>query len=162
MNGLTLDQAREIIAAARAHGDRVGLAPLTVVVLDAGGHVVAAEREDGASIKRFEIAFGKAHGALSLGLGSRALMTRAEQQPFFIAAVTSVVGGALVPVPGGVLVKDDAGTLLGAVGVTGDTSDHDEDAAVVGVEAAGLIAQRSEEHTSETPVTDVSRMPSSA
>jgi uncharacterized protein GlcG (DUF336 family) len=137
---LTLDQARGIIAAARSHGQDAGFKPLTVVVLDAGGHVLAAEREDGSSTKRFEIAHGKAHGAVSLGLGSRALMTRAEQQPFFIAAVTHSVG-ALVPVPGGVLVRDADGTLLGAVGVSGDTSDNDEAAARAGVEASGLTAQ---------------------
>jgi uncharacterized protein GlcG (DUF336 family) len=138
---VSLDTARTIVAAARHHGSTEGFKPLTVVVLDAGGHVVAAEREDGASIKRFEIAFGKAHGALSLGQGSRAIMARAEQQAYFVAAVTHAVGGALVPVPGGVLVRDGAGALLGAVGVTGDTSDHDEAAAVAGIEAAGLTAQ---------------------
>ena len=114
---------------------------MTVVVLDAGGHVVAVEREDGSSIGRFEIGFGKAHGALSLGMGSRSIMGRAEQQPYFIAAVTSAVGGSLVPVPGGVLVRDSGGDLLGAVGVTGDTSDNDEAAAVAGIEGAGLTAQ---------------------
>ena len=108
---LTLDTARTVISGARAKGREAGLKPLTVVVLDAGGHVVAVEREDGASNKRFEIAFGKAHGALSLGMGSRALMERAEQQPYFIAAVTNAVGGSLVPVPGGVLVKDAEGAL---------------------------------------------------
>jgi uncharacterized protein GlcG (DUF336 family) len=138
---LDLDTARTIIAGARAHGRGAGLKPLTVVVLDAGGHVVAVEREDGSSIKRFEIGFGKAHGALALGMGSRSIMGRAEQQPYFVAAVTAAVGGALVPVPGGVLVRDTDGALLGAVGVTGDTSDHDEAAAVAGVEAAGLTAQ---------------------
>ena len=135
-----LDRARTIVAAARAAGAEQDLKPLTVVVLDAGGHVVAVEREDGASTKRFEIAFGKAHGAIALGLGSRALMARAEQQPYFIAAATSAVGGSLVPVPGGVLVRDGE-ELLGAVGVSGDTSDHDEAAAVAGIEAAGLTAQ---------------------
>lgn len=138
---LTLDTARTIIAGARAAGRESGLKPLTVVVLDAGGHVLAAEREDGASNKRFEIAFGKAHGALSLGMGSRALMERAEQQPYFVAAVTHAVGGALIPVPGGVLVKDAAGAVLGAVGITGDSSDNDEAAAVSGIEGAGLAAQ---------------------
>ncbi len=138
---MDLDIARTIVAAARAHGSSAGFKPLTVVVLDAGGHVVAAEREDGSSMKRFEIGFGKAHGALSLGLGSRAIMARAEQQPFFIAAVTSAVGGALVPVPGGVLVRGSDGSLLGAVGVTGDTSDNDEAAAVAGIEGAGLTAE---------------------
>ena len=137
---LTLDQARGIIAAARTHGQEAGFKPLTVVVLDAGGHVLAVEREDGSSTKRFEVAYGKAHGAVSLGLGSRALMVRAEQQSYFIAAVTHAVG-ALVPVPGGVLVKEADGTLLGAVGVSGDTSDNDEAAAVAGIEAAGLTAE---------------------
>ena len=137
---LSLAQAREIIAGARAAGSSSGFKPLTVVVLDAGGHVLAVEREDGSSNKRFEIAYGKAHGAVSLGMGSRALMARAEQQPFFIAAVTHSVG-ALVPVPGGVLVKDADGAVLGAVGVTGDTSDHDEEAALAGIESAGLLAQ---------------------
>ena len=113
---IDLDTARSIIAGARAHAATAGFKPMTVVVLDAGGHVVAAEREDGSSIKRFEIAFGKAHGALSLGMGSRSIMGRAEQQPYFIAAVTSAVGGALVPVPGGVLVRNAQGALVGAVG----------------------------------------------
>ena len=138
---MDLETARTIIAGARAHGSSAGFKPLTVVVLDAGGHVVAVEREDGSSMKRFEIGFGKAHGALSLGMGSRSIMGRAEQQPYFIAAVTSAVGGALVPVPGGVLVRDAGGDLVGAVGVTGDTSDNDEAAAVAGIEGAGLTAQ---------------------
>ena len=138
---MDLEIARTIIAGARAHGSSAGFKALTVVVLDAGGHVVAAEREDGASMKRFEIAYGKAHGALSLGMGSRAIMARAEQQPYFIAAVTSAVGGSLVPVPGGVLVRDEGGDLVGAVGVTGDTSDNDEAAALAGISAAGLTAQ---------------------
>jgi uncharacterized protein GlcG (DUF336 family) len=136
-----LETARRVIAAARAFGADRGFKPLTVVVLDAGAHVVAAEREDGASNKRFEIAFGKAHGALAVGLGSRALMARAEAQPYFVAAVTSAIGGALIPVPGGVLVRDASGTLLGAVGISGDTSDNDESAALAGTEAAGLVGQ---------------------
>ncbi|PRY48960.1 uncharacterized protein GlcG (DUF336 family) [Geodermatophilus tzadiensis] len=138
---IDLQTARTVIEGARAAARDQDLKPLTVVVLDAGGHVVAAEREDGSSTKRFEIAFGKAHGAIALGLGSRALMARAEQQPYFIAAATAAVGGSLVPVPGGVLVRDGSGTLLGAVGVSGDTSDNDEAAAVAGIEAAGLQAQ---------------------
>ncbi len=139
--GIDLETARTIVAGARAHAATAGFKPMTVVVLDDGGHVVAAEREDGSSMSRFEIAFGKAHGALALGMGSRSIMARAEQQAFFVAAVTSAVGGALVPVPGGVLVRDGTGDLLGAVGVTGDTSDHDEAAAVAGIEGAGLTAQ---------------------
>lgn len=141
MTTLDLETARTVLAATRQDGRAQGLKPLTVVVLDAGGHVVAVEREDGSSFGRVEIALGKARGALSLGMGSRAIMARAEQQPYFVAAVTAAVGGSLIPVPGGVLVRDGAGTLLGAVGVTGDTSDHDEAAAVAGIEAAGLTAQ---------------------
>ena len=141
MGTIDLDTARAIVAGARKHAAHAGLKPLTVVVLDAGGHVVAVEREDGSSTRRFEIGFGKAHGALSLGMGSRSIMGRAEQQPYFIAAVTSAVGGALVPVPGGVLVRDAEGGLLGAVGVTGDSSDNDEAAAIAGIEQAGLTAQ---------------------
>lgn len=137
---ISLETARTIIAAARAHAQETDCKPMTVVVLDAGGHVQAVEREDGASNKRFEIAFGKAHGALALGLGSRALMARAEQQPYFIAAATAAVGGALVPVPGGVLVLENE-QVVGAVGVSGDTSDKDEAVAVAGIEAAGLTAQ---------------------
>ncbi len=138
---IDLDTARRLVAAARAHALDTESKPMTVVVLDDGGHVVAVEREDGSSTKRFEIAFGKAHGAISLGMGSRALMARAEQQPYFVAAATSAIGGALVPVPGGVLVRDGDGRLLGAVGVSGDASDRDEAVAVAGIEAVGLTAE---------------------
>ncbi len=138
---IDLQTARTIVGRALAAARAEGLKPLTVVVLDAGGHLVAAEREDGSSNKRFEIASGKAQGALALGMGSRALMARAEQQPYFIAAATAAIGGSLIPVPGGVLVRDPGGSLVGAVGVSGDTSDNDETAAVAGIEAAGLRAQ---------------------
>ncbi len=137
---LTLDLARTIIAAARATGVAKGMQPLSIVVLDRGACVTAFEREDGASNKRFEIAFGKANGALAMGVGSRALMKRAEAQPYFVAAAMSAIGGALIPVPGGVLVLDGSGAVIGAVGVTGDSSDNDEIAAIAGVEAAGLVA----------------------
>jgi len=137
---IDLETARTVIAAARAHAVETDCKPMTVVVLDAGANVVAVEREDGSANKRFDIAFGKAHGALALGLGSRALMARAEQQPYFIAAATAAIGGSLVPVPGGVLVRRD-GALVGAVGVSGDTSDKDEAIAVAGIEAAGLSAE---------------------
>lgn len=137
---MELATAKIIIAGARAHGLSEGLKPLAVVVLAAGGQVVAAECEDGTSMKRFEIAHGKAYGALSLGMGSRALMIRAAQQAYFIAAVSRAVG-ALIPVPGGVLVRGDGGELLGAVGISGDTSDNDESACVAGIEAAGLVPQ---------------------
>ena len=139
MEDLSLEHARSIIAATLEEGRSLGLKPLSVAVLDSGGHVRAFERQDGASTHRFHIAHGKAHGAIAMGLGSRTLMGRAEQQPYFIAAVTSAIGGALIPVPGGVLVVDEEGRVLGAVGVSGDTSDNDEKAAVAGITAAGLI-----------------------
>ncbi len=138
---LDLETARTIVAGARASGREQGLKPLTVVVLDPGGHIVVAEREDGASIGRVDIARGKAHGALALGMGSRSIMNRAEQQAYFIAAAGAALGGSLVPVPGGVLVRSGDGDLIGAVGITGDTSDNDETAAVAGIEGAGLVAQ---------------------
>ncbi len=138
---LTLDQARSIIAATRAKGREMGLKPLSVVVLDGGGHVLAFEREDGASPGRFGIAQGKAYGAVMLGMGGTAQMARAEAQAYFMAAVNGVFGGAVVPVPGGVLLKDAAGAVIGAVGVTGDTSDNDLVAALAGAEAAGIAAE---------------------
>jgi uncharacterized protein GlcG (DUF336 family) len=138
---LDLETARSMIAATRAAGHELGLQPLTVVVLDPGGHVIAAEREDGASMGRFQIAHGKAHGALAMGLGSRALLARAQQQPFFVAAAGAALGGALVPVPGGVLIRDEESTLLGAIGVSGDSSDNDERVALTGVEAVRLTAE---------------------
>lgn len=138
---LNLDTAQSIIAEALAASKQHGFKPLTVVVLDPGGHVIAAARQDGASNSRFEIAHGKAYGALALGMGSRALMERAEQQPYFIAAATAAIGGRLIPVPGGVLVRNSEGTIHGAVGISGDTSDNDETAASKAIQAAGLTAQ---------------------
>ena len=138
---INLETAKAITAGVRAAGKERGLKPLTVVVLDAGGHVLSVEREDGASNNRFEIAFGKAYGALALGMGSRSLMARAEQQAYFINSAAAAIGGKLVPVPGGVLVKDESGTVIGCVGVSGDTSDNDELAAISGIESASLVAQ---------------------
>jgi uncharacterized protein GlcG (DUF336 family) len=139
MTRLTLDQARSIVGAALAKGRAEGFKPLTVVVLDAGGHVVAAEREDGSSNLRFEIAFGKANAALAMGLGTRSLMKRAEQQAYFVQAVNGLAGGRFIPVPGGVLVRDEGGTTIGAVGISGDTSDADELCALAGIAATGLV-----------------------
>ena len=138
MAEISLRKARTIIRGALAKGREMGLKPLSVVVLDAGGHVKAFEREDGASPGRFAIAQGKAFGAVMLGMGGSAQMARAEQQAYFMAAVNGVYGGKVVPVPGGVLVRDSRGRVLGAVGVTGDTSDNDLAAAMAGIEAAGL------------------------
>jgi uncharacterized protein GlcG (DUF336 family) len=110
---ISLDQAREMVAVARAKGREMGLKPLSVVVLDAGGHVLAFEREDGASPGRFEIARGKAYGAVMLGMPGSAQMARAEAQAYFMAAVNGAYGGKVVPVPGGVLVKDASGAVWG-------------------------------------------------
>lgn len=135
---LTLSQAQSLVSAALAEARRQGYKPLAIVVLDERGTVKAVAAEDGTSLKRFEIAHGKAFGALSLGMGSRAVAKRAVDQPTFIAAVSHVVGGSLVPVPGGVLLRDAAGALLGAAGASGDLSENDEAAVLAGIEAAGL------------------------
>ncbi len=140
MSDLTLSAAQTVVAAALAHARREELKPLAIAVLDSRGALKAAAAEDRTSLKRFEVAHGKAFGALALGMGSRAIGKRAEQQPTFIAAVTHVTGGALVPAPGGVLIKD-GGRIVGAVGISGDTSDNDEKAALAGIEAAGLAGQ---------------------
>jgi uncharacterized protein GlcG (DUF336 family) len=137
---ISLDQARTMVSVVREKGREMGLKPLSVCVLDAGGHLVAFEREDGASPGRFEIARGKAYGAVMLGMPGSAQMARAEGQAYFMAAVNGAFGGKVVPVPGGVLVLKD-GAVVGAVGVTGDTSDNDAAAAVAGIEAAGFEAQ---------------------
>ena len=136
---ISLDAAREMIAKAREKGRELGLKPLSVAVLDAGGHLLVFEREDGSSPGRFEIARGKAYGAVMLGMPGSAQMARAEQQAYFMAAVNGAFEGRVVPVPGGVLIKQD-GAVIGAIGVTGDTSDNDALAAVAGVEAAGFEA----------------------
>ena len=140
MDELSLETSRAIIKAALKDGRKRKLKPLTVAVLDAAGNLKALEREDGASNMRPDIAMGKANGALSMGLGSRALFERAKSEPFFIQAMNELAGGSLVPVPGGVLIKDAGGAVLGAVGITGDNSDNDEAAAKAGIEAAGLVA----------------------
>ena len=141
MPSLTLEHARTIVAATRERGEEMGLKPLSTVVLDAGGHVVAFERADGAAPGRFALAHGKAYGAVMLGMAGRAQMARAEAQPYFMAAMNGVYGGAVVPVPGGILVRGADGDVIGAVGVTGDTSDNDVVAGLAGIAAAGLAGE---------------------
>ncbi|ACL60919.1 GlcG/HbpS family heme-binding protein [Methylobacterium nodulans] len=141
MSDLTLDSAQSIVATALTTARELNLKPLAVVVLDARGALKAAAVEDGTSLRRAEIAAAKANGALALGIGSRAIGARAEAQAYFVAAVTHLAGPAgLVPVPGGVLIRRE-GRVLGAVGISGDTSDNDETAAVAGIEAAGFQAE---------------------
>ena len=138
MSNITLDQARAIIAGAFEFARGRDLKPLCVAVLDSGGHLIAFERQDGVANRRFEIAFGKAHGAISIGVNSRTLGEMATERPHFIAGVTSSIGGQLVPVAGGLVVLDELGARSGAVGISGDTSDNDEAAAFAGIEAAHL------------------------
>jgi uncharacterized protein GlcG (DUF336 family) len=135
---MKLEDAQKILATALAAGRQRNFKPLAVAVLDARGALRAFAAEDGTSLRRADIALGKAHGALAMGLGSRTLERMAKERAYFVAAVTHVVGGSLIPVAGGVLVKDAAGAVVGAVGVSGDTSDNDETAAMAGIEAAGL------------------------
>jgi uncharacterized protein GlcG (DUF336 family) len=140
MSELTLEKAQAMVAAALGHAREAKFQPLAVAVLDARGVLKAFAAEDGTSLRRAEIAQGKAHGAISMGIGSRALARAAAERPHFVAAVTHAVGGSLIPVPGGVLIRSAAGAVLGAVGVTGDTSDNDEAAALAGIKAAGFTA----------------------
>lgn len=143
MTQLTLAKAQTIISAALAFSRGKSLSPMAVAVLDARGVLKAYAAEEGTALRRADIAIGKAHGALSMGVGSRTLGKRAEERPHFIAAVTHAVGGSLIPVAGGVLIRGDDKSIIGAVGVTGDTSDNDEAAALVGLAEAGLTADPS-------------------
>ena len=140
MSAITLAQAQTIITAALTHAREKKMQPLAVIVLDARGVPKAFAAEDGTSLRRYEIAHGKAHGALAMGIGSRTLGKRAQERPHFIAAVTHVVGGALIPVPGGVLIRAADRAIIGAVGISGDSSDNDEAAALAGIATAGLSA----------------------
>jgi uncharacterized protein GlcG (DUF336 family) len=140
MADLTLDIARKILDAALAKVVEKKLKPMAITVLDARGCVKASLAQDGTSLMRGEIAFGKAYGALSLGIGSRAIFQRAQEQPYFVDAISTMTKGAMIPVPGGVLIQDASGALLGAIGISGDTSDNDEICAIAGIEAAGLKA----------------------
>jgi len=137
---IRLEQAEKIIDAALKHGAEIKCAPLSVAVLDDGGHLVAFRRQDNSGILRFEIAVGKAYGALGMGWSSRALAAVAEQRPQFVQSLMAASHGRLVPVAGGVLIRGGDGTLIGAVGISGDTSERDEACAIAGVEATGLLA----------------------
>ncbi len=141
MSDISINKARKIISVTLKKAEEMNLKPMSVAVLDAGGNLQAFERSNGASPGRFQIAFGKAYGCIMLGMGGTALMARAEAQAYFIDAANAAFGGSLVPVPGGVLVRDKKGAVVGAVGVTGDTSDNDLIAAVTGIEAAGFVAE---------------------
>jgi uncharacterized protein GlcG (DUF336 family) len=136
---LPLTTTNTIITSALAHAKSAGFKPLGIVVLDARGTVKAASIADGSSLARFDIARGKAQGALAFNMGSRGVEKLAKERPHFFQGAISATTGAIVPVAGGVLVKDSHGAILGAVGVSGDTSDNDEIAALAGIAAAGLV-----------------------
>ncbi|TVR06951.1 MAG: heme-binding protein [Salinarimonadaceae bacterium] len=135
-------QAQRIVAATLKAAREASLKPVAVSVYDARGALVAFQAEDGTSLKRGEIAMGKAFGAIALGVTSRVIGAMAVERPHFIAAATHAIGGPLIPAPGGVFIRDAKGALLGAVGVSGDTSDNDEAVACAGVAAAGLVADK--------------------
>ena len=140
MNSIQLESANLIADKALQKARELKFAPMTVVVLDAGGHAKVLKREDHASLLRPEIAMGKAWGVLGMGFGGRELARRAEQMPAFFIALNAMSDGRMVPVAGGVLVRNSEGQVIGSVGISGDTSDNDEICAVFGIEAAGLVA----------------------
>ncbi len=141
MPDMNLDTAQTIVAAALKAGREKSFQPLAVCVYDARGSLKALLADDGVSLKRSEIAMGKAYGAIAMGVSSRVLGKMAADRPHFIAAMSHVVAGPLTPTAGGVLIRNDKGELLGAIGVSGDVSDNDEIAALAGIEAAGLVAE---------------------
>ncbi len=140
MMDITLAQANTIIKAVHQEGRHRKLAPLTVVVLDAGGHLKAMSRADGAGFMRPQMAMAKAWGAIGVGVSSRTLGEMGEARPMFMNALMHVSEQRLLPVPGGVLVRHHHNKVVGSVGVTGDSSDQDEHCAIVGIQAAGLVA----------------------
>jgi uncharacterized protein GlcG (DUF336 family) len=140
MNYISLEAADIIINTALEHAQTLKTKPLTVSVLDAGGHLIAFKRQDKSGILRPSISQGKAWGALGMGLGGRSLAKRAEMAPAFFTALASASEGRVIPVPGGVLVKNLDGDILGAVGISGDSPDNDEACAVQGIQRANLVA----------------------
>ena len=141
MTRISLEQADAVVVAALAKGADLGLKPLSVAVLDAGGHLIAFRRQDGASTLRPQIAVAKASGALALGVSSRKIADMAAERPSFVASLGPIAPHGVVPAAGGVIVVGDDGQPIGAVGITGDTSDNDEACTLAGIAAAGLKAQ---------------------
>jgi uncharacterized protein GlcG (DUF336 family) len=140
MTSLTLEKANQMIQTAINRARELNMAPLTVVVLDAAGHLKAMQREDGASMIRQQIATAKAWGAVNMGVSSRSLAGVAVQRPDFMKALIGLADGKVMPVPGGVLIRDAENNLIGAIGISGDVSDQDERCAIAGIEAAGFVA----------------------
>lgn len=138
---ISIRKARSIIRATIAKGKEMELKPLSVIVLDAGGNVLAFERDDGASPGRFQIAYGKAYGCVMTGMPGSVLNARAEAQGYFVDALNGAYQGRVIPVQGGILVRDRKGAVVGAIGVTGDTSENDAIAGLAGIAAAGLTGE---------------------
>ncbi len=141
MSALTLSAASQIVDAALSEGARVGIAPLAVVVLDVGGHALVVKRDEAAALYRTALATAKAAGCLGMGYGGREIARRAQAMPALYAAIGSLTEQGLVAVPGGVLIRDADGTLIGAAGCSGDTADNDEACVLAGIAAAGLVAE---------------------
>lgn len=144
---LPLEQASLIVDQALSVGRAEGMLPLTVVVLDSGGHMVAVKREDGSGIFRIEVANAKAYGALGMGVSTRLMGQRLEDRPVFAASLNGLSDGQWVPVPGGVLIRNEQGQVIGSVGISGDTSDRDEFAAINAVKSAGYWPEPLEPNT---------------
>lgn len=140
MSYISLAKATEIISTALAFGRSNGMNPLSAALVDKGGNLIAFQRGDGAPAGRFELADGKANACIMLGIPTSAIMARAEQQPYFASSLSAAYNGRFVPLAGGVLIIDAEGEIIGAVGVTGDTSENDAMAATKGIEAAGYGA----------------------
>ncbi len=138
MDILTLEKANAIIEAAFIESKKLSLRPMSITILDCGGHLIAFQRQDGAGILRFDIAFAKAYGALGMGIGSRGLALRASQIPHFMDGAINASHGRLIPAPGGILILDTHDRIMGAAGLSGDTSDHDEQVGLAGIKAVGL------------------------
>ncbi|MEH6651350.1 MAG: heme-binding protein [Motiliproteus sp.] len=141
MNSLNLNSSMTIAQEAFNKSRELNAAPLTVAVLDQGGRLISLQRQDGSSMMRPDIAIAKAWGAVAMGKSSRSLASDAQQRPAFVSALNTLAQGNLIPVAGGVLIHDDNDAVIGAVGISGDTSDIDELCAIYGVEAAGLVAK---------------------
>ncbi|MDH5747829.1 MAG: heme-binding protein [Rhodospirillales bacterium] len=139
MSKLSMEQADKIVDESLKKGHEMGFEPLTVVVLDAGGQIKVVKREDNSSLVRPELAMGKAWGTLGMGFGGRELFRRSQKMPIFFGALSDMSGGRMVPVPGGVLIRDGEGEIIGAVGISGDISENDEICAVHGIKAVGLV-----------------------